>query len=31
MYLGEPETTVRLDNIDRFMAGIYFSMGTLAI
>ena len=31
MYLGEPETTARLDNIHRFMAGIYFSMGPLAI
>ena len=31
MYLGEPETTPRLDNIHRFMAGIYFSMGPLAI
>ena len=31
MYLGEPETTHRLDNIHRFMAGIYFSMGPLAI
>ena len=26
MYLGEPETTARLDNIHRFMAGIYLSM-----
>ena len=31
MYLGEPETTPRLDNIHRFMAGVYFSMGPLAI
>ena len=31
MYLGEPGTTARLDNIHRFMAGIYFSMGPLAI
>ena len=31
MYLGEPETSPRLDNIHRFMAGIYFSMGPLAI
>ena len=31
MYLGEPETTSRLDNIHRFMAGVYFSMGPLAI
>ena len=31
MYLGEPETNARLDNIHRFMAGVYFSMGPLAI
>ena len=31
MYLGEPETSPRLDNIHRFMAGVYFSMGPLAI
>ena len=31
IYLGEPETTSRLDNIHRFMAGVYFSMGPLAI
>ncbi len=29
MYLGEPETTPRLDNIHRFMAGIYFSTGLI--
>jgi hypothetical protein len=29
MYLGEPETTPRLDNVHRFMAGIYFSMGLI--
>ncbi|TGL63047.1 DUF4345 domain-containing protein [Leptospira ognonensis] len=29
MYLGEPETTPRLDNVHRFMAGIYFSMGII--
>ena len=27
MYLGQPETTARLDNVHRFMAGVYFSMG----
>ena len=27
MYLGQPETTPRLDNVHRFMAGVYFSMG----
>lgn len=31
MYLGEPEINPRLDNIHRFMAGVYFSMGPLAI
>ena len=31
MYLGEPEISPRLDNIHRFMAGVYFSMGPLAI
>lgn len=31
MYLGEPDVSPRLDNIHRFMAGIYFSMGPLAI
>ena len=25
MYLGEPETTPRLDNVHRFMAGVYLS------
>lgn len=30
MYLGEPETTPRLDNIHRFMAGVYFSCGLIA-
>ena len=29
MYLGEPETNPRLDNIHRFMAGVYFSMRPL--
>ena len=24
MYLGQPDTTPRLDNIHRFLAGIYF-------
>lgn len=27
MVLGQPETTARLDNVHRFMAGVYFSMG----
>lgn len=30
MYLGEPETTPRLDNVHRFMAGVYFSCGVIA-
>ncbi len=30
MYLGEPETTARLDNVHRFMAGIYLSCGLIA-
>ena len=30
MFLGEPETTARLDNIHRFMAGVYFSSGLIA-
>jgi Domain of unknown function (DUF4345) len=31
MYLGEPETTARLDNVHRFMAGVYFSCGLIAM
>ncbi|HEX7928021.1 MAG TPA: DUF4345 domain-containing protein [bacterium] len=27
--LGEPETTPRLDNVHRFMAGIYFGTGII--
>lgn len=27
--LGQPETTPRLDNVHRFLAGIYFSMGLI--
>lgn len=27
MYLGEPDTSARLDNVHRFMAGVYFSTG----
>ena len=30
MYLGEPETTARLDNVHRFMAGVYFSCGLIS-
>jgi hypothetical protein len=29
MFLGEPDTTPRLDNVHRFMAGIYFSTGMI--
>ena len=29
MYLGEPETMPRLDNVHRFMAGVYFSTGLI--
>jgi hypothetical protein len=29
MVLGQPETTPRLDNVHRFMAGIYFATGVI--
>ena len=29
MYLGEPDTSPRLDNVHRFMAGVYFSTGLI--
>ena len=29
MLLGQPETTPRLDNVHRFMAGVYFSTGLI--
>ncbi|TGK04008.1 DUF4345 domain-containing protein [Leptospira semungkisensis] len=29
MYLGEPTTSPRLDNVHRFMAGIYLSTGLI--
>lgn len=29
--LGEPETTARLDNVHRFMAGVYFSTGLICV
>lgn len=29
MVLGEPESGARLDNIHRFMAGVYFSTGVI--
>ena len=30
MYLGQPDTTARLDNVHRFMAGVYLSTGIIA-
>jgi hypothetical protein len=30
MVLGQPDTTPRLDNVHRFLAGVYFSMGVIA-
>jgi membrane associated rhomboid family serine protease len=29
MYLGEPDTTPRLDNIHRFLAGVYLACGLI--
>jgi hypothetical protein len=29
MYLGQPDTSPRLDNVHRFMAGVYLSMGVI--
>ena len=31
MYLGEPDTTPRLDNLHRFMAGIYMACGIISL
>ena len=31
MYLGEPETTPRLDNVHRFMAGVYLATGIICL
>lgn len=31
MWLGQPETTPRLDNLHRFMAGIYLGSGLIAL
>jgi hypothetical protein len=31
MYLGQPDTTARLDNVHRFMAGIYFGCGVICL
>jgi hypothetical protein len=31
MYLGQPDTSPRLDNVHRFMAGIYLSTGVISL
>lgn len=31
MFLGQPETSPRLDNVHRFMAGVYLSMGFICL
>jgi Domain of unknown function (DUF4345) len=31
MYLGQPQTSPRLDNVHRFMAGVYFSTGVICL
>lgn len=31
MVLGQPDTSPRLDNVHRFMAGIYFSTGVICL
>jgi len=31
MYLGQPQTSPRLDNVHRFMAGIYLGSGILGL
>ena|SRR5947209_1237490 len=30
MFLGQPDTSPRLDNVHRFMAGVYFSTGLIS-
>ena len=30
-YLGQPNTSPRLDNVHRFMAGVYFSTGLICL
>jgi uncharacterized protein DUF4345 len=30
MYLGQPDTSPRLDNVHRFMAGVYLSTGVIS-
>ena len=31
MFLGQPDTSPRLDNVHRFMAGVYFSTGVISL
>jgi hypothetical protein len=31
MYLGQPETSPQLDNVHRFMAGVYLSTGPISL
>ncbi len=31
MFLGQPDTEPRLDNVHRFMAGVYFSTGIISL
>jgi hypothetical protein len=31
MYLGQPETAPRLDNVHRFLGGIYFNCGLICL
>src|SRR4029453_10861086 len=31
MYLGQPDTAPRLDNVHRFMAGVYLSTGLISL
>jgi hypothetical protein len=31
MFLGQPHTSPRLDNVHRFMAGVYFSTGVISL
>lgn len=31
MFSGQPETSPRLDNVHRFMAGVYFSTGVISL
>ena len=31
MYLGQPDTSPRLDNVHRFMAGVYLATGLICL